>query len=185
MKPIIIVGGWMRSGTTMMMKALEAGGVELAYTPGNEDLELSKDDYKLHVHPELFEGKAAKALKVAVERLYPWEGGYKIIFMQRDSREQMASWYKRAGKLYALETIEYQTELSLAYARNRRDAEVIEVDYNETLVLPVTIMQEVGEFIGVEGFDFEAAAALIDPKERHFRIEDMTGVEVIAGGTNG
>ena len=87
MKPIYIVSGWMRSGTSMMIRALEAGGMEAVYTPGHPDYELSKEDYRLNRSPELYEGKVVKSLRFGTEQMWPWPGGYRVVFMDRDSRE--------------------------------------------------------------------------------------------------
>lgn len=182
MRPIIVVAGWMRSGSTMMMRCLEAGGVPICYTAGSEDLELSKGDYAAHYDPQRYEGKALKSLRVGPERLYPWPGGYKIIFMERPAREQQASWFKKSGADVVLETIEYQTDLSLAYAANRRDAEVMVVEYHDCLERPRELMQAIGDFIERPDFDVEAAAAVVDPDLKHFDINDMQGVSLIEEG---
>ncbi len=101
-KPIIIVSGLPRSGTSMMMKMLEAGGVEIA-----SDGERKADDdnpkgyYELERVKELDKGKdkswvknlRGKAVKVIsfLLRDLPEGNRYKVIFVRRDLREVMAS----------------------------------------------------------------------------------------------
>ena len=97
MKETYIVSGFMRSGTSMMMRALIAGGLTPAYDKGidielneteanpNGFYELSMEEYLDPTFPKAYEGKVIKCLwKGALELI---EGNYKMIFMVRDPEE--------------------------------------------------------------------------------------------------
>lgn len=101
-KPIIVVSGLPRSGTSMMMKMLEAGGIPIV-----SDGERRADDdnpkgyYELERIKELdkgkdkgwvkaLRGKAVKVISFLLKDL-PEGNRYQVIFVRRDLRELMAS----------------------------------------------------------------------------------------------
>ena len=180
MKPIYIVSGWMRSGTTMMMRCLDAGGIAVVRDPDNPDWEIGRNNYELHNTPEIYEGKAVKSLKVGPMRMRPWGGGYKLIHMKRSARAQQESWIARFGVMKQLEEIERQAQLSLDLAYNRRDTEVLEVSYNDVVDAPLAAMLVVADFLQHPTWDAYRAAEVVDTKLRHWTIEDMPGVEVVS-----
>ena len=76
---IYVVSGFMRTGTSMMMKALEAGGMDASYKQSRDVMkdhyadeyynpnigglyELEKQDYQKWDFPRDYEGKLIKAL---------------------------------------------------------------------------------------------------------------------------
>ena len=78
-KTLYVVSGFMRTGTSMMMRALEAGGMNAAYRISREKMrehyadefydpnigglyELERKDYQSFYFPRQFEGKLIKAL---------------------------------------------------------------------------------------------------------------------------
>ncbi|MGA1824822.1 MAG: sulfotransferase domain-containing protein [bacterium] len=101
-KPIIIVSGLPRSGTSMMMKMVEAGGVEIA-TDGirSADDDNPKGYYELERVKDLdkhkdkswliaLRGKAVKIISYFLKEL-PDENNYKVIFIERNLQEISAS----------------------------------------------------------------------------------------------
>ena len=98
---IHIVSGFMRSGTSMMMRALESGGMDACYRGSRDDLiekhsdehyspnpalyELERKDYRDPNFPDGYEGKLIKCLAPGMFRLKV--GEYRIIFMRRDYEE--------------------------------------------------------------------------------------------------
>ena len=105
MKETYIVSGFMRSGTSMMMRALIAGGlvpaynknidIELKETEANPNgfYELSMEEYLDPTFPKAYEGKVIKCLwKGALELI---EGNYKMVFMVRDPEEIRKSFENR------------------------------------------------------------------------------------------
>lgn len=101
-KPIIIVSGLPRSGTSMLMKIVEAGGVEIV----TDGLRTADDDnpkgyYEFEKIKDLdknrdkswvaeLRGKAVKIVSYFLEKL-PDNNNYKIIFIERNLQEVIAS----------------------------------------------------------------------------------------------
>jgi hypothetical protein len=98
---ITVVSGLPRSGTSMMMQILQAGGMEILtdYVRGADD-DNPKGYYEFERVKKLKEGdnlwladaqgKAVKIVSSLLEYL-PEQYSYKIIFMQRDMSEILAS----------------------------------------------------------------------------------------------
>lgn len=109
---IYIVSGYMRSGTSMMMRALEAGGMTASfsrerdkmlekrwgepdksntrYSPNpNGYYELKSEDYTAVGFPFEYEGKLIKCLWGLITILPV--GEYRVIFMRRPTEEIRAS----------------------------------------------------------------------------------------------
>jgi len=101
-KPLIIVSGLPRSGTSMLMRMLEAGGLEVITDrirgadednpTGYFELEQVKDLDKNKDKTWLrqFRGKAVKIISFLLSDL-PKDLNYKVIFVLRDLSEVMAS----------------------------------------------------------------------------------------------
>jgi hypothetical protein len=99
---IVVVSGLPRSGTSMMMKMLEAGGLEIATDnirtadednpKGYFELERVKDLDKSGDKDWLdrYRGKAVKVISFLLKDL-PEEYHYKVIFMERHLEEVIAS----------------------------------------------------------------------------------------------
>jgi hypothetical protein len=109
---LYIVSGHMRSGTSMMMQALEAGGMEAvyskqrdqamnarwgeaAYVPNDNYYELEAADYTAPDFPRKYEGKLIKCLIGGALRLPV--GEYHVIVMRRPASEIAASLYAAFG----------------------------------------------------------------------------------------
>ena len=107
---IYIVAGSQRTGTSMMMQALMAGGLQADFDPsrdqmnaqyGDEDYkpnaggfyELRKDQYHAVGFPRAHEGKLIKVLNEGVLKIAPRSAGdpYRIVFMRRDAEEMRQS----------------------------------------------------------------------------------------------
>ncbi len=101
-QPIIIVSGLPRSGTSMLMKMLEAAGVEIA-SDGlrTADVDNPKGYYELEKVKELdkskdkswlkeMRGKTVKIISLLLKEL-PEGNHYKVIFVKRELKEVMAS----------------------------------------------------------------------------------------------
>ena len=100
--PIIVVSGLPRSGTSMMMGMLEAGGLELVVDGiraadednprGYYELERVKDLAKAEDKSWLItlQGKGVKVISLLLQHL-PEAYNYKIIFMRRSIAEVLDS----------------------------------------------------------------------------------------------
>jgi len=101
---LYVVSGFMRTGTSMMMKALESGGLNACYKnsrdefrkkfadkyydPNNGGLyELERSDYRKLNFPEDYDGKLIKGLKTCVPMMNYMPNGIRVVFMLRDKEE--------------------------------------------------------------------------------------------------
>lgn len=150
---IIIVSGLPRSGTSMMMQILRAGGLEIL--TDNEriaDSDNPKGYYELERVKQLKDGdnhwvkdahgKAIKVISALLEHL-PKEYHYKVIFMMRDMDEILAS--QKQMLIRRGEPTDKVSDESLAdlfqehltsvrnWLANQANMEVIYVNYNDLL----------------------------------------------------
>ena len=108
-KPVIIVSGLPRSGTSMMMKMLEAGGqVILTDNLREADANNPKGYYEFERVKQMKDGDLAwlsdavgKVVKIVTGLIMflPSSYNYKIIFMRRDLNEILSSQKKMLGRL--------------------------------------------------------------------------------------
>jgi len=182
--PVILVSGLPRSGTSMMMKMLAAGGVELVKDDVREadednprgyfELERVKD---LHLETDKSwlreaRGKAVKIISQLLESL-PADNLYKVIFMERDLEEVLASQAKmlrrrgeEGGSLEEDEMSEMFTEhLSKArfILRRRPYFEVLYFHYSDVVSDPRSAAFRVNRFLGGK-LDVEAMCEVVEPK---------------------
>ncbi len=180
--PIIVVSGLPRSGTSMMMSMLEAGGLELAVDgirTADEDnprgyyefervKDLAKVEDKSWLAPH--QGKGVKVVSFLLQHL-PEAYDYKIIFMRRSIAEVLASQSKmldRRGESQSGPTDEdmasifaqHLTKVEASIAQRPR-CEVLYVDYRGALDSPVRAAEEVDKFLG-KGLDVEKMAGVVD-----------------------
>lgn len=195
---IYVVSGFRRSGTSMMMKALQAGGLDALYD-GEQDEGLARgaDDYYALQHgesvyeparhrfqewnwPLAYDGKLMKCLYGGLSQLAVNDSGYRYVFMLRDPEEirqsDEARMLKKRTKAPAwLNDKEYYDRMFLAIdgLNNRMDTKSLAVfRYRELLEDPLAAFHE----LAVQGWpiDAEKAAAVVDPTMCRFKIEDLT-----------
>lgn len=179
-KPIVVVSGLPRSGTSMAMKMLEAGGLQTV-TDGlrTPDEDNPKGYYEDERVKDLYQdkdktwlrgarGKAIKIISFLLKSL-PADNNYKVVFVARDVREIVASqntMLKRRGE--ANDTSDERAEALLreqvADARfflRRPQFEVLELSYKETLGDPRAQALRVAEFLG-QPMDVEKMVGVVD-----------------------
>lgn len=180
--PIVIVSGLPRSGTSMAMKMLEAGGLELV-TDGERtaDEDNPKGYYEDERVKELhkMENKAwlqearGKGIKIISNllRSLPSDNNYRVVFVRREIDEVLASQTKmltRRGEEAGTEDDRmkelFESDLWRAQYQLRRQPhfEWIEVHYSEVLKDPAAQAAKIGEFLGMD-LDARAMAAVVDP----------------------
>ncbi len=179
-QPIVVVSGLPRSGTSMAMKMLEAGGL-CVVTDGvrgaDEDNPKGYYEYERVKNLELdhdrrwlreVRGKAVKIVSFLIKTLPP-NNNYKLLFMQRDLNEILASQAKMLARRGETSEVsdKQMTELfqqDLANARfflRRRQFETLEVQYKETLNHPREQAQRMAAFLG-RRLDIEAMVRVVD-----------------------
>ncbi len=181
-KPVIVVSGLPRSGTSMMMKMLQAGGIE----PIVDNIRAADDDnpqgyFEFERVKQLDKGDTAwvaeaqgKAVKVISQLLkyLPGEYEYKVIFMRRAMPEILASQKKMLVNRGEDPDKVSDEEISALFEKHLQnvmtwlDAQpnvsTLYIHYRETLADPQTQAEVVNEFLG-EGLAVEGMTAVIDP----------------------
>jgi len=178
---IIVVSGLPRSGTSMLMKMLDAGGVPVftdelrtsdVDNPGGyfeheriKDLESEQDKSWLR----RARGKALKVISHLLKAL-PDDNYYRVILIRRDLEEIIRSQNimlehrsepnpvadRKAMELYGNHLIETKV-----YARRRPNFDILEVHYRLTLADPLSVSREIDTFLG-GGLDVQAMAAVVN-----------------------
>jgi hypothetical protein len=176
---ITVVSGLPRSGTSMMMRVLEAGGL-----PVLADGQREADEDNPHGYFELEQVKRTlkdpswiaeargKVVKVIAALLLDLPAGerYKVVFMRRDLDEVLRSQRKmlqRRGepegppdeemrRLLLVHVLETEDWL-----RNRADIETLFVSYNRMVSDPRPEAERVNRFFG-QGLQLERMVAAVD-----------------------
>ena len=182
-KPIVVVSGLPRSGTSMAMRMLEAGGVPIL-----TDRVRKADSSNPHGYFELeavkhlgkpsdlswLDGARGKAVKI-VSSLLTWlpeTYDYRVIFMRRDLSEVVASQdtmlvvrgeqagsdVERMQTLYAQHLADVERFLA-----KRRCFTTLYVDHRRVLEQPRDEAARIADFIGGR-LDVDAMARAVDPR---------------------
>jgi hypothetical protein len=164
---IIIVSGLPRSGTSMLMRMLEAGGLEILTDEIRKaDVENPKGYYEFERVKKLetdktwlpqAKGKAVKIISMLLRHLPPGYD-YKIIFTSRNIQEVLASQKKMliqreepTDKISDEELAGiYKTHLNqlAKWLNSRSGFKVLNVNYNNILIDPDTYSKRINRFIG-------------------------------------
>ena len=182
-KPIVVVSGLPRSGTSMTMKMLSEGGLELV-TDGIRTADDSNPNgyYELETVKELDKaadlawlpdarGKAVKVISYLL-RFMPQTFNYRVIFMHRNLHEVVASQNKMLEqrgesnetsdeRVVTLFEQELKKAKNLIAARSCFDA--IDVNHKEVLADPLQQATRINRFLG-GGLNIERMAAAVDPR---------------------
>lgn len=187
--PIYVVSGYPRSGTTMMMAALMAGGLEGAYSaqrnalaqnradalyapnPDNELFELDDWQYREFGFPLKFAGKLIKAVTMHARNMDVVPGGTKVVFMRRNAEEIRQSFraFFQDRRSPSVEQIENEVAWTLRAMRDRRSFEVIEMWYRDVLAAPYEHMRTLRD-LGWP-IDPRKASAAVNPALIRYRAE--------------
>lgn len=178
----VIVSGLPRSGTSLMMQMLEAGGLP-AMTDGQrcadednpEGYREWEEIKKLPKQPLIIEqahGKAVKVISALLSHL-PSKHRYKIVFMRRPMAEVVSSQWKMLDRRGAavnserehLEQNQARHAEEILHRLRRSDrVELMEVDYPSLIADPLAGVARLAEFLGPERLTHpEAMASRIKP----------------------
>jgi hypothetical protein len=167
--PVIVVSGLPRSGTSMMMRMLEAGGIA-PFTDGaraadidnpegyyefRRVMELEKDPDRSWVREA--RGRALKVISFLLRHLPP-DNAYRIVYMRRNLDEVLTSQDKMLDRLgnaapgADLETMKeaYRNDIVAArlHARKQPNMEMLEIHYADTIADPASTARAVDAFLG-------------------------------------
>lgn len=189
---VVIVSGLPRSGTSMMMKMLEAGGVDpmtdnlreadVDNPKGYYEYERVKnlEDDKDKSYVQEARGKSLKVISFLLKHLPP-ENFYRVIFMVRDLDEVIASQNKmldhreaenpirdeKAKELYRKHLINVKV-----LTRMGKNFDLLEVNYKKALQDPETIAKQINQFLGGK-LDVREMATVVDPSLYRNRKEEL------------
>lgn len=181
---VTVVSGIPRSGTSLMMQMLAAGGVPLLVDAPDVARVPDRDNpngyfeyapvKRLHAENAWLPGARGRAVKVihalltALGRQVP----VRVLFLQRDLAEVVASqgvMLERGGhaddalppdRLAAI--FRSQADDALAWLQGRPRCSVLMVEHAAALASPAAVAAEVDRFLG-GGLDRAAMAAVVDP----------------------
>ena len=180
-RTVIVVSGLPRSGTSMMMKMLEAGGKTILTDSLREaDANNPKGYYEFERVKQMKDGDLAwlpdavgKVVKIVTGLIayLPPDYHYKVIFMQRDLNEVLSSQKKMLGRLgkgddnipddTLAQTYEDHIKQVKAWLVRQGNIEVLYVNYNTMVADPTESLQKVNSFLG-GGMDVQKMASVVD-----------------------
>jgi len=180
--PITVVSGLPRSGTSMMMKMLEAGGIP----PLTDKIRVADEDnpkgyYEFERVKKLPDGDVdwlpeaqGKSLKViaALLKHLPDNYAYNVIFINRAMEEILASQKKMLERREEAAKVSDEKMAALfekhklnviAWMKEQKNFTYIEISYNELLEDPLLGLRKVNQFLG-GNLDIKKMAAMVDSK---------------------
>jgi predicted AlkP superfamily phosphohydrolase/phosphomutase/tetratricopeptide (TPR) repeat protein len=184
-KIFVLVSGLPRSGTSLMMQMLDAGGMKiLTDEKRTADVDNPKGYYEwepikqIGTKPELldeegFDGRAIKCISMLLQSM-PLKHNYKVIFMTRPIDEVAQSQHKMIDRL-ATTGAELDTEqLRRGLTAHRNETrnwlksvphmEFIEVDYPTLVQDPMPQIARLVDFLGAERVpNSTGMAKVVDP----------------------
>ena len=176
-----IVSGVERSGTSMLMQMINAGGMPAQFDhssrPPDEnnpkgyfELEGGKIINRLMEGKFPFEKYRGEFIKITAYGLkFLPKGRYKIIYSQRnieeilDSMEKMAR-IKDDARDETRESFIKLNNMIKKLISEREDSDVLFVSYNDILTYPEENIRKIAEFIGYSEIDRDKMLASIDQK---------------------
>lgn len=179
---IIVVSGLPRSGTSMMMRMIAAAGVE-PLTDGVREADPDNPHGYFEFEPvkrtredpswvDAAPGRVVKMVHLLLKDLPPGRG-YRVVFMQRDldevlaSQERMLERRGRPGAKLAREalrrTFESQVVGVLGWLSAHPEFSTLEVQYRDVVERPRECADRVAAFLGLPAGAAERMAAAVDP----------------------
>ena len=181
-EPIVVVSGLPRSGTSMMMNMLAAGGLEIL-SDGERvaDIDNPKGYFELERIKDLetetdksylraARGKAVKVISFLIKDL-PDENDYRVLFMRRDLDEVLASQQKMIDRLESADADADAAAMKEAFrndiarvrvlSRTRPNFSLCEIRYKDAVADPAAASRAVNAFLG-DRLDEAAMRAAVD-----------------------
>lgn len=180
-KFLTIVSGLPRSGTSMMMRMLEAGGMEVVVDnlrTADEDNPAGYYEFepvkKTKQDTSWIDEARGKAVKMVYRLLYDLPAGYsyRVIFMRRKIEEVLASQKKmleRNGKVDPAVSDDEMEKLFRSqlqkfeqWVATQPQFQMLEVSYNEMLSNPDPAVEKINSFLGGQ-LNADAMIEVVDP----------------------
>jgi hypothetical protein len=166
-QPVTIVAGLPRSGTSVMMQMLDAGGLQaLSDQIRRPDIDNPKGYYEFEAVKQLKEDTSwlpeaqGKVVKMVYRLLYDLPQGYnyRVVFTLRTLSEVIASQEKMLQRLGTGSGDVPPEKLEAIYAREldavrqwlaqQPNFEVLYVEYNDVLEHPQNVAERLNDFLG-------------------------------------
>ncbi|MEM9885043.1 MAG: alkaline phosphatase family protein [Bacteroidota bacterium] len=165
---IYIVSGLPRSGTSMAMQMLQAGGLDIftdekrAADDNNQKGYFEHEAVKMLMRKKRWvsaaTGKAMKVVAPLIKHL-PLMYNYKVIYMERELTEILSSqqrMLKRLGKkvkedqypIHIAAAYERQVEEAKKWASERDNVQILYLNYADVVAQPLEAALKMSEFIG-------------------------------------
>jgi hypothetical protein len=179
-KTVTIVSGLPRSGTSMMMRMLEAGGMQvLTDSVRTADADNPRGYYEFERVKQIehdsswlqdAQGKAVKMISALLKHL-PQAYHYKVIFMRRKMAEILASQRKMlvrreeptdaVSDKRLVELFRKHLRSVEAWIDRQPNIEVIYVSYNDILASPAAQVARIVQFLG-HTLDVDKMVSVVD-----------------------
>jgi hypothetical protein len=176
-----IVSGLERSGTSMLMQILKAGGAPLAFDTesrppddnnpkGYFELEGGKIINKLMEEDFPFSDYKGKFIKITAYGLkFLPVGKYRVIYSKREIEEILDSMDKMAkitdeNRAETKELFIKLNNMVMDLISTRDDVEVLFADYNAILSEPEPNIRKIYDFLGTEEADLDAMLGCVDKR---------------------
>lgn len=199
--PVYIVSGYMRSGTSMMMKALAQSGMAARYNTDKDRILTSKyQHHDYHPNPDgffelgpkefgapdfpaIYRGQLIKALHWRLSLLPPFR--YHVVFMLRHPEEIEVSYLKmfRRRPPFVLKTYDTFIEKTFARLETRGDMTVTPVWHHDMMDDALSVLVR----LKTKGFpliDPKAGARAVNPDLYRSRSGDLEAVRQGIPGLN-
>lgn len=179
---VIVVSGLPRSGTSMMMKMLEAGGLQIVTDNERKpDEDNPKGYYELEIVKKLrhgdvswipnTKGKVVKIIASLIEYL-PEDIEFKVIFMERSMSEILASQKKMLERRGENPDKISDDQLAQIFSNHlvsvfglmdsQKNINYIKADYNQLIVDPESMLKKIIELLNYP-LNIEEMKSIVDP----------------------
>jgi len=185
---VTVVSGLPRSGTSMMMQILAAGGI----SPITDNVRVADEDNAkgYYEHEEVkslakgkhdclnnAEGRTIKVISSLLKHL-PDDRHYKVIFMNRQLDEVLASQAKMLINLDKAGHFDNDAELKVLYQthvktlkkwlQRQSNIDVLHLNYHDVIAEPSNNIDSIVNFLQVQA-NIDAMTAVVDRDMRHHR----------------
>ena len=180
-RPVVIVSGLPRSGTSMMMQMLNDGGADILTDHTRKADDNNPKGYfeyepvkKLAEKADWLLDQSGKTIKIIAQLLphLPSSQQYKIVFMKREMDEVLKSQQimlagnnkPSATKAYPMglaDTFGKQLSKIISWLEMQPNIEILYVDYASVVEDPLLNSQKIDQFLGID-LDINAMASAVD-----------------------
>lgn len=176
-----VVSGLERSGTSLVMQILNAGGVPCAFDTSSRppddnnprgyfELEGGKIISRLREGGFPLDGYKGRFIKITAYgmRFLP-PGRFRVIYTERNIDEVLDSMEKMAGledanRAETRATFAKLNDMVKGLLSQKTDIDVLFVNYNEIVKDPTAVVRRIAGFLGAPDLDEKAMAAAVDEK---------------------